>query len=166
MRYSSIVLFMLLLACISSCDAPKYNEIIFTDDFDYVQNNVLKLDSLLKHSNSKCDAEYSISFNKDFIEIKNDKANGRFARGLICPQAKISTEKLSKLIGIMKKNKIYSVYRDYSSGINVFEYHNNESTDGSLYRELVVNEGDNAQRAIATRKILKKKGRLLLLGPN
>ena len=161
---NSLVLFFLLFY-ITSCDNSECNKIKFADSFDEVQKNIILLDSLLKYSNNKCDADYAVSFDDNIILIKNAKVDDKFRKIYLCDSVEFSINKFNKIINILKKNNIKYAYRDYSTDMYVFGYCNNDYVDGSLSRGIVINVNNNEYKINIDHKIIDKKSKLILVSP-
>jgi hypothetical protein len=119
---------------------------------------------LLTYSNVVCDANYSLSFVEDTIEISNAKFSDDRTISLkqVCPVGKPAVRRLQQLIKVLKRNHITYVYKLYGTNVSVFGYYYSYYTHGHEIREIIIDKNYNAVLMSRNSKPIDTKGTLVL----
>lgn len=164
MRYLKSVLITSIALLLNSCGNDKLDNIAFVDDFEYVQKSIIEFDSLLTYSNRNCKANYSFEFEEDDIEL-GDLIGGEYVEiklKAVCPEAKMSMDRLCQLMRVLKRNNITYVYKLYNTNLSVFGYYYSYSTHGHELREIIIDRNSNKEIMNNGHEMVNERGKLLL----
>jgi hypothetical protein len=155
-----------LLSVASSCGQPC-DTLVFVDPHEQVEQDLLAMDALLRDVNSRCPAEYVLSFDEQepvTIQVRDEKERTVLVnQAYFCDAAAVSRPRFYALAARLKRNEIRYVYRDVATGINVYGYCYTDYTEGDLSRHIILDEKDNRAAYGFSHKVLEKKGKLVLM---
>ena len=147
---------------LNSCAGDRCAKIEFVDSIESVQLKIIKLDSILKIMNYRCNAQYDILFNQDTIFTRNRNITFIYKPELFCYDNTQFRHELSQTLKALKRNHINAVFKDNNVYVYNFELCN-PSNEFELLRYIIVKE-DKTQ--ISSRfKVLDTNGKLMLIAP-
>jgi len=158
-----------LLVCASiflgSCGESELDKIEFVDSFDYVQNNMIEMDSLLTYSNAICKADYSLGLEDDAVVVRDLRQDNSVKVTLdsVCQEGRVSIKRLKQLFGILKRNHISYVYKQYGTTVSMFGYYYSPYTNSHSLREIVIDRRNNVGLLLNQYDLVNSKGKLVLL---
>lgn len=152
------MIFIFLNSCSNSCDKLE-----FDDSFENVELNLIKIENTVRNYDKYNKSFTTIKFSDHTILWKdNEKDSGYVTIEKVIADS-LLTQQITNASRFLKKNNIHYVYKDHETGLYMFGYCENETSNGSLWRAIVIDNFYYNSLIKCRYNVIYKRSRLILI---